>query len=108
MFIGAITFTGSVIAWAKLDGKIGSRPLLMPGRHALNLILVLTCVVLTGFAKPVRTTQVNTRIKFRACRPGINRGRLPIFPSSLAQAITDPVKVMAPMNTPMKTSTRCT
>ena len=50
VFIGAITFTGSVIAWAKLDGKIGSRPLLIPGRHALNLILVLACVALTGFA----------------------------------------------------------
>src|SRR5687767_12987219 len=37
VFIGALTFTGSVIAYAKLQGTIGSRPLLLPARHALNL-----------------------------------------------------------------------
>lgn len=38
VFVGMVTFTGSVIAWAKLDGKMGGRPLLLPGRHLLNLV----------------------------------------------------------------------
>jgi NAD(P) transhydrogenase subunit beta len=44
VFIGALTFTGSVIAWGKLQGVIRSRPLLLPGRHLLNLVMVLACI----------------------------------------------------------------
>ncbi|MBV9388668.1 MAG: NAD(P)(+) transhydrogenase (Re/Si-specific) subunit beta [Chroococcidiopsidaceae cyanobacterium CP_BM_ER_R8_30] len=40
VFIGAVTFTGSVIAFGKLQGIIGSKPLLLPGRHLLNLGLL--------------------------------------------------------------------
>ncbi|MCO5269755.1 MAG: Re/Si-specific NAD(P)(+) transhydrogenase subunit beta [Brumimicrobium sp.] len=46
VFIGALTFTGSIIAWGKLDGKIRSKPLLYPGRHAVNIILVIASIVL--------------------------------------------------------------
>ncbi|MEY4634936.1 MAG: hypothetical protein RJA55_734 [Acidobacteriota bacterium] len=46
VFVGAITFTGSVIAFGKLQGLIGSKPLLLPARHALNLVALLTCVFL--------------------------------------------------------------
>lgn len=46
VFIGAITFTGSIIAWGKLDGKIRSKPLLYTGRHAVNIILVIISIVL--------------------------------------------------------------
>lgn len=46
IFIGAITFTGSIVAWGKLEGKIRSKPLLYPGRHAVNIVLMITCVVL--------------------------------------------------------------
>ena len=44
VFVGAVTFTGSVIAFGKLQGLIGSKPLMLPGRHLLNLVLVLACV----------------------------------------------------------------
>ena len=36
--IGAITFSGSVIAFAKLDGRMSGRPIMLPGRHAINLL----------------------------------------------------------------------
>merc|ERR1712045_884351 len=35
-FIGGITFTGSLIAYGKLNGNLSSNPLMLPGRHALN------------------------------------------------------------------------
>jgi NAD(P) transhydrogenase subunit beta len=46
IFVGAVTFTGSVVAFGKLQGVIRSRPLLLPGRHLLNIVAVLVCVVL--------------------------------------------------------------
>ncbi len=46
VFVGAVTFTGSVIAFGKLRGTIGSRPLLLPGRHLLNLAIVGGAIVL--------------------------------------------------------------
>lgn len=46
VFIGAITFTGSIVAWGKLDGKIRSKPLLYPGRHIVNISLVIVSIIL--------------------------------------------------------------
>ena len=46
VFIGAITFTGSVVAWGKLQGTIRSKPLLYPGRHLINILLVIVTVIL--------------------------------------------------------------
>ncbi len=46
VFVGAVTFTGSVIAYGKLQGLIGSKPLLLPGRHALNAIALGACIYL--------------------------------------------------------------
>jgi len=46
VFIGAITFTGSIIAWGKLEGKIMSKALAYKGRHAVNIILMLVITLL--------------------------------------------------------------
>jgi NAD(P) transhydrogenase subunit beta len=46
ILIGAVTFSGSIIAFGKLNGSIGGKPLTLPARHWLNLgLLVLTLVV---------------------------------------------------------------
>ncbi|MDD2686520.1 MAG: Re/Si-specific NAD(P)(+) transhydrogenase subunit beta [Gallionella sp.] len=45
ILIGAVTFAGSLIAFGKLSGKIGGKPLLLPGRHFLNLIGLLVVIV---------------------------------------------------------------
>ena len=37
ILIGAVTFSGSLVAFGKLNGKIGGSPMLLPGRHWLNL-----------------------------------------------------------------------
>ena len=42
--IGAITFTGSVVAWAKLCGSLGGKPLLLPARHGLNAFALLLLI----------------------------------------------------------------
>ena len=39
IWIGSLTFTGSVIAFGKLRGSIKSKPLLLPGRHVINLAI---------------------------------------------------------------------
>ena len=44
IFIGAITFSGSIVAFGKLSGRIGGSPMLLPGRHVLNLIALLVVV----------------------------------------------------------------
>jgi NAD(P) transhydrogenase subunit beta len=44
--IGAVTFTGSVIAFAKLNGNMSGAPILLPARHLLNIALGLAIVVL--------------------------------------------------------------
>jgi NAD(P) transhydrogenase subunit beta len=46
VFIGAVTFTGSIVAFGKLQGVFMSRPLLLPGRHLLNLAGLAAAVVL--------------------------------------------------------------
>ena len=49
ILIGTVTLSGSVIAFGKLSGRIGGKPLLLPGRHFLNLIGLLV-VLYFGYA----------------------------------------------------------
>ena len=44
ILIGAVTFSGSVIAFGKLSGKIGGKPVLLPGRHWINLLGLLAVI----------------------------------------------------------------
>jgi NAD(P) transhydrogenase subunit beta len=44
--IGSITFTGSVIAFLKLRGSIGGKPFMLPGRHFINLAMLIGTIVL--------------------------------------------------------------
>ena len=46
--IGAVTFTGSLIAFAKLNGNMSGAPILLPGRHLLNILIGLALLVLIG------------------------------------------------------------
>ena len=46
VFIGAITFTGSIIAFGKLSEIITGKALILPGRHALNIVMICACLVL--------------------------------------------------------------
>jgi NAD(P) transhydrogenase subunit beta len=47
VFIGAVTFTGSVVAWGKLNGRFKSKPLMLPGKNALNLGALVVFATLT-------------------------------------------------------------
>ena len=55
--IGAITFTGSVIAFAKLDGRMSGKPIMLPGRHFINIAVAVALVLLV-------ITFVNTESHF--------------------------------------------
>ncbi len=44
ILIGAVTFSGSIVAFGKLSGKIGGKPLLLPARHWINLLGLLVVI----------------------------------------------------------------
>jgi len=44
ILIGAVTFSGSIVAFGKLSGKIGGKPLLLPARHWINLVGLLVVI----------------------------------------------------------------
>ncbi|MFT0174377.1 NAD(P)(+) transhydrogenase (Re/Si-specific) subunit beta [Paraburkholderia mimosarum] len=45
-FIGTVTFSGSIVAFLKLQGTVGGKPLVLPARHLLNAVVLGACVVL--------------------------------------------------------------
>ncbi len=47
--IGAITFSGSIIAFLKLNGNMGGKPILLPGRHVINIVLLAAILGLVGY-----------------------------------------------------------
>lgn len=47
VFIGAVTFTGSIVAYLKLSAKMSSKPLILPGRNMLNLLALVGFIALT-------------------------------------------------------------
>ncbi len=47
--IGAITFSGSVIAFLKLDGRMSGKPIILPQRHFINITLAISIVVMVVF-----------------------------------------------------------
>lgn len=49
ILIGAVTFSGSIVAFGKLSGRIGGKPLLLPARHWLNLAILIGAIVLGDF-----------------------------------------------------------
>ena len=44
IFIGMVTFSGSIVAFGKLSGRISGNPLLLPAKHYLNLIMVIAVI----------------------------------------------------------------
>jgi len=47
--IGAITFTGSIIAFLKLDGRMSGKPILLPQRHMINIALAVALLLIAVF-----------------------------------------------------------
>jgi NAD(P) transhydrogenase subunit beta len=58
VFIGAITFTGSIVAWGKLQGNISSKPLILSQRHLINLAMVGLCLLLAIAAVSIPSTNI--------------------------------------------------
>ncbi|MFI0849752.1 NAD(P)(+) transhydrogenase (Re/Si-specific) subunit beta, partial [Mesorhizobium sp. IMUNJ 23232] len=56
--IGAITFTGSVIAFLKLDGRMSGKPIMLPARHVINVLLGAALIVLIVMLVTTESTTI--------------------------------------------------
>ncbi len=59
ILIGAVTFTGSLIAYGKLSGKVTGKAVIFPMQHALNLLLLLIAVIFSAFTVIDPSNQMN-------------------------------------------------
>lgn len=92
VFIGAITFTGSVVAFGKLRALISSKPLILPARHFLNLLMLLVCIYLgylfinspgtTGFQPLIIMTAIASLLGIHLVA-AIGGGDMPVVVSML-------------------------
>merc|ERR1712223_2164986 len=78
-YIGGVTFTGSLIAYGKLNGNLNSNPLMLPGRHAINSGLlaanasvmgVTLTMAIGGADMPVVITVLNSYSGWALCAEG--------------------------------------
>ena len=60
LLIGGVTFTGSIVAYLKLDGKVSGQPITFTGQHLLNLLLLIAFVVASVlvFLDPTQITYI--------------------------------------------------
>ena len=89
VFIGAVTLTGSVVAFLKLSARIPSSPLMLPGRHLMNLVALLVIAgllvwfVLTGGAVPLLLMTVIALVFGWHLVASIGGGDMPVVVSML-------------------------
>jgi NAD(P) transhydrogenase subunit beta len=89
VFIGAVTLTGSVVAFLKLSARIPSSPLMLPGRHLMNLVALvviaglLVWFVLTGGAVPLLLMTVIALVFGWHLVASIGGGDMPVVVSML-------------------------
>ncbi|GIU82635.1 MAG: Re/Si-specific NAD(P)(+) transhydrogenase subunit beta [Acidobacteria bacterium] len=69
--VGSVTFTGSVIAFGKLQGLITGKPLLIPGRHLINLLMLIVTVVLGVFFLRMNAPEGQNVLLFATILTGI-------------------------------------
>lgn len=69
--IGSITFTGSVIAFAKLQGTISGKPLLLPGRHIINILMLVATVALAVWFMRAPGTEGQTALLIATILTGV-------------------------------------
>jgi NAD(P) transhydrogenase subunit beta len=72
VFIGAVTFTGSIVAWGKLNGRLKSTPLMLPGKNALNLGALIVFAALTVWFVIVPSLAVLIGVTLLALALGIH------------------------------------
>ena len=84
-------------------------PIPMIRCHPINPEIIKTAIIVQTPEPPVyqipRTTQTSSAMALSPCPPGNLKGLPSNFPANLPNATTDPVKVIAPMKIPRKTST---
>jgi len=80
--IGAITFTGSVIAFLKLDGRMSGKPIMLPQRHAINIGLAVACSSCSSCSSAAKATSRS------AHRVSFALGVQPIVPADMAVVVS--------------------